>query len=193
MKKLFTLLTIALSLFMVSCDEDVDKAVMLSGQWRGDFGACIEYGSRKFYADYSDVVFYPSSNYSTHGTGRQVNFYDTYDNPPVPFTYEDFLWEINNGRIYLTYPGNPELDAIIDDYYMNNNYFSGVMNSNFWVNTSFKLYKISGYYDWDYYEDNYSSYYYAKSRSVKQNADSTVVDNAPSEIRVIREFKNKQK
>ena len=62
MKKLFTLLTIALSLFMVSCDEDVDRAIMLSGQWKGDLGAAYDYGTRTYYADYY-------SQYDGHGNG----------------------------------------------------------------------------------------------------------------------------
>lgn len=191
MKKLFTLLTIALSLFMVSCDEDVDRAIMLSGQWKGDLGAAYDDGIRTYYADYSDIVFYPSSNYSTHGTGREIDFYSV---GPEPYVYSEFDWEINNGRIYLTFYNynHHRLDAIIDDYRMTNDYFSGVI-SNYYGDTSFRLYKIVDYYDWDYYKNGYDPYYYAKSRSVKQNADSTVVNNDSLEIRPRRVFKNKQK
>lgn len=189
MKKLFTLLTIALSLFMVSCDEDVDRAIMLSGQWRGDLGASYDKGMNTYFAEYSDIVFYPNSNYSTRGTGREV---DHYRSAPVSYVYNEFDWEIRNGRIYLTFPYNHDLDAIIDDYRMTNDYFSGVI-SNYYGDTSFRLYKIVDYYDWDYYKTYYDSYYYAKSRSVKQNADSTVVNNDSLEIYPRRVFKNKQK
>lgn len=189
MKKLFTLLTIALSLFMVSCDEDVDRAIMLSGQWRGDLGASYDKGMNTYFAEYSDIVFYPNSNYSTRGTGREV---DHYRSAPVSYVYNEFDWEIRNGRIYLTFPYNHDLDAIIDDYRMTNDYFSGVI-SDYYGDTSFRLYKIVDYYDWDYYKTYYDSYYYAKSRSVKQNADSTVVNNDLLEIHPRRVFKNKQK
>lgn len=160
MKRLFTLLALALPLVLASCDGDNDyyEARVLSGQWTGDMGMYYSetnpYTGQTVYfdADYTDIVFYPDYDYATHGYGKQVDYY-TYS--PVKRMYFYFDWEVINGRIYISYPYDPELSAVISNYSLNDRRFKGLIGIN---NTPFTLYKIAGYYDWEYYND-YGYYY----------------------------------
>lgn len=148
-----------------------------------------------FDADYTDIVFYPDYDYATHGYGKQVDYYKY---TPVTYMYFYFDWEIINGRIYISYPYDPELSAIITNYSLNDRRFKGLIGD-----TPFTLYKLTGYYDWGYYDtygyyydyvdpywnwnnyydyypyDPYYPYYYSKTRS-GVDADSTSIA-APGE------------
>ena len=84
MKKIYSsLMMIAVALFTAftfsSCDDDVEEAMILSGEWTGDFGMYYEYRNpytgqwMDFDADYTNLVFYPAYEYATHGTGQQVD------------------------------------------------------------------------------------------------------------------------
>ena len=157
MKRLFTLMTVALSLLMMtSCDEDAYEARILSGQWTGDMGMYYDEANprtgrvARFYADYTDIVFYPDYDYATKGYGKQVDYYKW---ASVTHMYFYFYWEIRDGRIYLSYPYDPNLSAIITNYRISEGYFNGRIG-----NTSFNLYKIVDYYDWGYY-NGYGNYY----------------------------------
>ena len=67
-----------------SCDDDIDQAMALSGEWTGDFGMYYEiedpYTGRwiSFDASQTDLVFYPEYEYATYGTGKQIGYWDDY-------------------------------------------------------------------------------------------------------------------
>ena len=197
---LFSIIAVAgLCLMFSSCtDEDTEEAIVLSGEWQGDFRMYYGYtyndGSYdEFDADHTYIVFYPDYNYATHGYGYQVDWYSSRPNkhgnvsPYERLSYR-FDWSINNGRIYLTYPGYPEYDTTIRDYRLNNNRFRGYFGN---TDSYFDLYKLSDYYwydydylyrshgyayiewTWDggyYYDGIY--YNYAKTRNGDANTDS---------------------
>lgn len=159
-----------------SCDEDTEEAMVLSGEWTGDFN--MYYTDRYGYeydAAYTDLRMIPAYDYATYGTGQQVDFYSR----PCPVRYQSFYftWEVRNGRIYLTYPYDHNLDVVIRDYRLNESRFTGYFGD---TNSSFYLRKLSGFYWGDYgygsnyygygYYDEYSDYFYygsgyAKSRT----------------------------
>lgn len=183
----FCVMAVLMSLSFTSCDRDVDEAMALSGQWRGDFGMYYfdRFGNRWDSYD-TDIVFYPEYEYATHGYGKQVDYYDR---GPYRNVYYYFNWNIRNGVIYLTYPRAHDLDAAIYDYRLNERYFSGWFGEG---SERFKLYKLTGFYDWNcythysYYDDYYGydvfpNYYYAKTRGA-ENADSA----APADDVVMR-------
>lgn len=168
-------------------DPDVDRSMIIAGDWTGDFGMYYYDGRYEIDADYTDLTFIPAYEYATHGTGIQV---DHYHYPaPYAYIYYRFNWRIYHGMLRLTYPYDHSLDVDIYEYDMTSRYFTGRVG-----NTGFKLYKINDYYDWgpythdygygygDWYNGGYYGYY-ANTRS----ADAT--DEAEPQIKVGNRFK----
>lgn len=152
-----TIAMFAICLSLTSCDnEDVHESIVLSGQWRGDWGMYYQierYGQIYTYDSFdTDIVFYPDYDYATHGYGYQVDWYDYGPYERLSFR---FKWSINNGIVNIYYPFNPEYNTFIRDYRLNNDYFSGYLGNS---STRFRLGKIRDYYDWSYY--SYYDYYY---------------------------------
>lgn len=183
MKKYYNLIfAVMVALVMTgmftSCvDEDVNQAMALSGQWRGDFGMYYyyEYGRKVYRFDSydTDIVFYPDYDYATHGYGKQVDYYRE---GPYSYQYYYFDWTIRDGVIYLSYPYDGELDTSIYDYRMTSDFITGYFGN---TNTRFTLRKLVDYYNWSDYNGNYGhggyvngwswgNYgYYSKSRDGK--------------------------
>ena len=153
-----TLITVFTMGLFTSCDDDLNGAMTLSGEWSGDMGMFYEWKKRgriyRFDADYSYIVFYPQYEYDKYGTGKQVDYYRY---GPYERHYYYFRWEIRNGIIYLTYPGDRELDTSISDYSLSYRRFRGRFNGS---NSYFELYKMTDYYNWNDYNGNY--YYYER-------------------------------
>ena len=155
---LSTLLVLLLSCAFTSCmDDDTKQSIVLSGEWRGDFGMFYDYvdinGRIYTFNSYDTyVTFVPAHSYATYGRGTQVDYYDY---GPYEYQYYKFSWELRNGDIYLTYDYDHQLDTRIRNYRMTNDYFSGTFSSS---GTSFRLYKLVDYYDWSPYV-NYYGYY----------------------------------
>ncbi len=146
------------SSLLTSCDEDLEEAYTLAGEWYGDFGMSYDalvYGRPMTFRSYeSKVVFYPHHDYATYGTGTQVDFYRE---GPYECMYYNFRWTIENGVIYLRYPYEDSyLNTEISDYALSYNQFKGYFG---WTSTTFCLHKMSGYYDWSPYYDSYGWYY----------------------------------
>ncbi len=181
---------IGVAMFTSCEDSDTMQSMALSGQWRGDFGMFYEYEYHGRYytfdADYTDIVFYPDYDYASHGWGKQVDYY--YDGP-YEYQYYRFYWTIDQGIVYLRYPSDPTLSAVISEYRMNNDRFSGWFEGS---TASFSLYKIADYYDWTPYVDVYGyglnngwhPAYYVDSRAAE--TDSLTVPFDASEGRVVR-------
>ena len=205
---LFSIIAMAgLCLMFTSCaDDDTEEAMVLSGQWQGNWGMYYGYTYPDgFYDEFdsydTDIIFYPDYEYATHGYGYQVDWYDRRPNangnisPYQRLSYR-FNWSIINGVINLTYPGYPEYNTSIRDYRLNNSHFTG-----YFPNSSepFRLNKIQDFYSWYDYDNLYRSYgyvylewdwngvyyydsYYAKTRS----AEATDSVGKPTEGRVTK-------
>ncbi len=202
MKKICTwivcLLATMTTMTFSSCtvDEDTHEAMMLSGQWTGDFGMFYEIQDRwgnwhRFDSYDTDLVFYPDYDYATHGTGKQVDYYRE---GPYAYQYYYFDWSVRNGVVYLTYPYDPELNTAIYNYSMNHDYFSGRFDGS---SSTFRLRKLVDYYNWDYYHGNYMyapcyDYYYDYYDFYAKQRDGGNTENAPApEIRRGNRFSNK--
>ena len=134
--------------------EDTSQSMVLSGEWRGDFGMYYTYvdgRGRHYTFDSYDtrLTFIPAYAHALHGRGTQVDYYEY---GPYVYQYYKFSWSVNNGNIYLTYDYDHELDTRISNYRMTNDYFSGTFASS---GTSFRLYKIADYYNWTPYVNIY--------------------------------------
>jgi len=164
---LLTLLCASLCIGLSSCDEDEERAAYLSGEWTGDMGMCFEYNDDDYRAAYTDIRFIPDGDFSASGEGEQIDYFEW----PCPIRYQSFYfrWSIDEGRISLYYPYNPQLNVVIYDYGMSDGLFYG------WIdNVRFSLVKLVDYNSWNLYGDDgygyqyYDSYYYAKTRNGQQ-------------------------
>lgn len=206
MKKMKTwmmmLIMIMTAGIMTSCEEDRKLGFRLDGEWRGDFGMnyTIEYRGQLYTYDSYDtyLVFYNDGIASSHGWGKQVDYYDY---GPYEYQYYRFNWYIRDGRIHITYPRNPELEVTIYNYRMSYSHFYGTFGTS---NISFDLRKLTGDYDWDYYYSDYSygtrydwnygyyggNYpYYSKTRATDKTTDSVAVKNGKKtdeEFRIVK-------
>ena len=178
---LSTIAMIAMCFTFTSCmDDDMEESIVLSGQWRGEWGMYYQitdrYGRVYTYESFdTDIVFYPDYDYATHGYGYQVDWYDYGPYQKLSFRFE---WRINNGVVNIYYPGYPEYNTVIRNYRLTNDYFSGYLGNS---STRFRLGKIRDYYDWSYYY-GYDYYpwgwgYYGKTRS----ADGEEVTFSPDD------------
>ena len=157
MKKISTLwialCTVMATTVLSSCDDDMSRAMTLSGEWRGDFGMFYEYeyyGRIYTFNSYDTrLVFYPDYDYATHGYGKQVDYYDQ---GPYVYQYYYFNWYIDRGDLVLDYPYDPNLNTVIHDYHMSSSTFYGYFGNS---NNKFYLRKTADYYDWGGFTGNY--------------------------------------
>ena len=192
--RLFSLIaTACLCTLFVSCtDDDTEEAMVLSGQWQGNWGMYyeIEHNGRIYTFDSydTDIVFYPQYDYATHGYGYQVDWYRQGPYERMSFR---FSWSITNGVIHLIYPGYPEYNTNIRNYSINNSRFRGYFDTG---TEPFYLYKIADYYDWSYYYgygdyhywyyDDWNWDWYAKTRTTAP--DSTSAKTPTTEDRIVK-------
>lgn len=175
MKKISTLCialcTVMATTVLSSCDDDLSRAMTLSGEWRGDFGMFYEYEyyGRIYTFDSYDtrLVFYPDYDYATHGYGKQVDYYDQ---GPYVYQYYYFNWYIDRGDLVLDYPYDPNLNTVIHDYHMSSSTFYGYFGNS---NNKFYLRKTADYYDWGGFTGNYyygprDNWYYGYRNYVKR-------------------------
>ena len=182
-----------------SCNEieDINQSIVLSGEWRGDFGMYYDYidkyGRTHTFDSYDTrITFTPAYSYASHGRGTQVDYYDY---GPYEYQYYKFSWSVENGILYLSYDYDHQLDTRISNYRMTNDYFSGTFSL---TGTSFRLRKIADYYNWSPYVStfgyldrydwyDYDPYYAPMTRSeADQSQDSiaseTKVDESQAKI-----------
>lgn len=197
-----TLTLLALCSLFVSCNEDVERSMALSGQWRGDWGMYYEIEHRgriyRFDSYDTDIVFYPARDYATYGYGYQVDWYR--EGPYERMSYR-FEWSIDNDVVRMYYPGYPEYNARIHDYYLSYDVFRGYFDGS---STPFRLYKLVDYYNWDdyarwdyHYWDSpiwsWDIYYMAKSRDgqLMQNATADTPSDSARVVKIGNRFDEK--
>ena len=184
----FMALSIMASAAMLSsCEyiEDGQKSMVLSGEWRGDFGMYYTYvdgrGNEITFDSYDTyITFIPKYDHAHSGRGTQVDYYAV---GPYEYMYYHFSWKVEGSVIYLWYDENPELDTRISDYHMTNDYLTGVFP---YSGSKFRLYKLTDYYDWTPYVNTYG--YYARSNWGYSRAESEEVADstaAPAESRIL--------
>ena len=125
----------ALAGMLTSCDyiEDTRQSMVLSGEWKGDFGMYYEYvdgyGQCYTFDSYDTrITFIPAYSYAHHGTGTQVDYYDY---GPYEYQYYSFRWSVSDGIITLVYDYDHQLDTRIGDYHMTNDYlFKALLQKN---------------------------------------------------------------
>lgn len=176
----FSAILIACACMFTSCidTEDTNQSMVLSGEWRGDFGmyyTYVERGRTYTFDSYNTYIrFIPDHSYASYGTGTQVDYYDY---GPYEYQYYHFTWSINNGVIYLSYDYDHMLDTRISNYHMTNDYFAGTFPAS---NTTFRLYKMVDYYSWTPYVNIYgygSRYDWDNYSPFTRSTDEQVADS----------------
>lgn len=198
MKKLKTLLTMALvammSLSFTSCDKDAITAGYLDGTWEGYLRSSVDYYGNRYYANSVDVCF--NAGWSS-GTGQWIDYYS---NAPWDYVYNRIDWDVRDGVINIYFRDTQEY-AKIRNYTLNESRFSGEIEfagSNDWktfsfVKTSFNSWNSYYYYGSDSWRDRWSITYngfdwgYGYSRkkgdSVSRSVDTNKTDSVPAMIR----------
>lgn len=181
MKKLFTMLTMAMMALAFTSCEDEHIADTLEGTWTGNMYISSEWDGRYYDATSTEVTFLRDPFCFTSGSGYWVDYYS---NAPWDYVANHIDWTVNNGviRVYFREEGT---SIEIRDYRLNHNRFVGTIfdNGNF---VDFELYCNYRPYDyWDDYRWGYDSwysdyYYWARTRS--GDADSTKVVEKPRRV-----------
>lgn len=183
MKKLHTILTIALlavlSMSFASCDflwnDDDEIAYTLEGTWQGNMYISSKWGDQEYDATYSEICFLRDPYRYSSGTGYWVDYYDNYG-WGRNYVANHIEWTVDY-RTIKVYFIEERTTIWIEDYRLNDNYFSGIIydGSN---RVDFRLRHVSSpnwndyYYGWDYY-------YYSKSNDATRAASA---DKSNSEM-----------
>lgn len=191
-KNFFAILAFVTSLFcLTSCDEDTKKAMRLSGDWQGDFGAYYECtynrNHRRFETIHSYFQLTPDYPFADEGTGIEV---DEFMDGPIEYLCYHFDWRVRGGVIEFFYDEDPSLDVTIEDYKLNYETFKGYFAGSRWF---FKLNKLYDY-DWDRYDglDCYYHFYdsqscdniYSSSERPRQNRVRAAIDLETAEFEI---------
>jgi len=149
------LLTAVATLSLTSCDKDYEEAAYLDGIWHGRIAQRYYsewYGVGSYEEWETEIQFY--HNDVTHGgRGRELDYniyYDTYN-------LSEFSWTVKYGNIYIQYDDGT--DIVIADYSMAHGYFTGVFYDPIEREdiATFRLEKLSSWYDYDYWYNDYYS------------------------------------
>ena len=165
MKRFTTIFTVmlmaALSLSLVSCDEDAEVAATLAGTWQGNVYAYSRYNGREYRAAESKVQF--NSGYNS-GDGYWIDYYND-----APYSYQasHITWHVRNTNIYIHFEED-NTNVVIYNYRLSDDRLSGYIqtgNGQMLTITLYHTYSPNwSSYTFDDYD--YDSYYgYAKSRT----------------------------
>lgn len=152
MKKILTILFVAVTaMTFVSCDDD-KIARSLDGIWEGNVAqAYFNYHVSSNY-QYVNFQFYADPTQYARGTGVERDYSGSTSGY---YTYTDeyeFTFEVKNGRIYLYYEDGA--DVVIRNYELHDDHFSGEFldtQGNFLA--TFDLYRVTNWRHsrYDYY------------------------------------------
>ena len=184
MKKLYTMLMMAMMALAFTSCEDEAIAYDLAGTWGGEMRISTSYDGYVYNSTYTEITFDKNPYEYAQGTGTWVDYYS---NAPWDYVANHITWEVNN-RVIRVWFRNEGTYFEIRDYSLNSYRFQGTIwdNGNY---VEFYLTKIASpnYYNyhWDtYYVDPYwSDPYWSRTRSA---ADSTGVDTTATKDAPVR-------
>lgn len=188
MKKLYTLMTIALlavlSMSFASCNflwnDDDEIAYTLEGTWQGNMYVSSEWNGRVYDATYSEICFLRDPYRYSSGKGYWVDYYDNYG-WGRNYVANHIDWTVEYGTIKV-YFVEERVTIWIEDYRLNDNYFTGVIydGSN---RVKFRLRHVDSP-NWYNYEWGWNDYYYAKPNDMTRAA----ADNASNSEMMPKRF-----
>ena len=147
MKRFTTIFTVmlmaALSLSLVSCDEDAEVAATLAGTWQGNVYAYSRYNGREYRAAESKVQF--NSGYNS-GDGYWIDYYN---NAPYSYQASHITWYVRNTNIYIHFEED-NTNVVIYNYTLSDDRLSGYIQTGNGQMLTITLYHT--------YSPNWSSY-----------------------------------
>lgn len=176
MKKLYTLMTIALlavlSMSFASCNflwnDDDEIAYTLEGTWQGNMYVSSEWNGRVYDATYSEICFLRDPYRYSSGKGYWVDYYDNYGwGRNYVANHIEWTVEYRTIKVYFV---EERVTIWIEDYRLNDNYFTGVIydGSN---RVKFRLRHVDSP-NWYNYEWGWNDYYYAKPNDMTRGASA---------------------
>ena len=185
MKKLYTLMMMAMMAFTFTACEDEYIADTLEGTWSGNMYVSSYYGGHDYYATRTEITFNLDPFRFTRGHGYWVDYYS---GAPWDYVANHIDWRVENGCIYVYFCEDGTSVAICD-YHLSDSRFSGYIADGD-NDVRFSLSHISSP-NWDSYsywgyDSWYDGYYWAPATS-GEGGDSTMV--APE--KPVRQFGKK--
>ena len=186
MKKIYTMLMMAMMAMAFTSCEDEMIADTLEGTWSGNMYISSNWDGRTYDITRSEITFEIDPFRFTKGSGIWVDYYR---GAPWDYVANHINWSVNNGVIYVYFiEDNDRIE--IRDYHLNSNRFCGTIYDGDNI-VDFELYCVSrpryDNYRWGF-NSWYDNYYWARTRS--GDADSTKVIETPKRF-VNPELKNK--
>ena len=172
MKKMFTMLMMAMMALAFTSCEDEYIANTLEGTWKGNMYISTYWGDYTYDATYTEITFLRDPYTYSSGSGYWVDYYS---NAPWDYVANHIDWTVNNGviKVYFIEEGST---IYISNYHLNSSRFTGTINDG-GKPVDFDLYNVSHPYTyWDDYYWGYDSwnddYYWARTRGAAAT-DST--------------------
>ena len=175
MKKIYTMLMMAMmALAFTSCEDEM-IADTLEGTWSGNMYISSNWDGRTYDITRTEITFEIDPFRFTKGSGTWVDYYSR---APWDYVANHIDWSVKNGVIYVYFIEDGDRIEI-RDYHLNSKRFYGtIYDGNNLVD--FELYCVSrpryDNYRWGF-DSWYDDYYWARTRS--GDADSTKVMERP--------------
>ena len=176
MKKMFTMLMMAMMALAFTSCEDEAIAYDLEGTWRGEMQISSKYNGRIYNSTYTEITFDRNPYEYAGGSGTWVDYYDD-AGWGSNYVANHITWEVSN-RVIRIWFRNERTYMEIHDYSLNDSRFEGTIYEDdhyvdFWMR---KIARPSSYssYRWDYYDYDY---YWARTRA--ERGDSAEVKDMP--------------
>ena len=189
MKKIYTMMMMAMMALTFTACEDEMIADTLEGTWSGNMYVSSYYGGRDYYATRTEITFSIDPFRFTKGSGYWVDYYS---GAPWDYVANHISWRVDNGRItvYFIEDGT---SMVIEKYSLSDSHFTGYIADGD-NDVHFNLTHISSpnwdnYEYWGYDEWYYDSYWARGTRS--EDGDSTSVTTAPTYEKPVRQFGKK--
>lgn len=167
MKKIYTMLMMAMMALAFTSCEDEEIARTLEGTWRGNMYISTSYGGRTYNATDTEITFLRDPYTYSSGSGYWVDYYS---DAPWDYVANHIDWTVDFGVIYVDFiEEGTRLE--IRDYRLNSDHFYGTIYDH-GNHVEFDLYNYrrpSGYYN--NYRWGYDSWY-----SRTRGADGTDVE-----------------
>lgn len=183
MKKLYTMMMMAMMALTFTACEDEMIADTLEGTWSGNMYVSSYYGGHDYYATRTEITFNLDPFRFTKGSGYWVDYYSR---APWDYVANHISWRVDNGHITI-YFIEDGTSVVISDYHLSDSHFTGYIADGD-NDVNFNLTHISSP-NWDTYDNwGYDAWYddYYWSRGTR-SADSTAAAPLPAE-KPVRQF-----
>ena len=174
MKKIYTMLMIAMMALVFTSCEDEYIADTLEGTWSGNMYFSSTWDGRTYDITRTEITFLKDPYTYASGSGYWVDYYS---GAPWDYVANHINWDVRNSVIYVYFIEDGDR-LEIRDYHLNSNRFTGVIYDGSNV-VDFELYNTSRpYYDNYYWGfDSWYDNYWARTRGA--DADNAKVKESP--------------